>query len=174
MHQSDTALSDYLELWEGYGVDRNAFEPSPFRVVAMGKRDIEDALAAMICHGALTRFPELRVASIENGAYWVPHLLHALDTAYRQMPQEFEEHPVEVFKRNIYISPFWEDDPNALIDIMGPDHVLFGSDFPHPEGLADPLSYAEKLAGQPHDTLRKVMSDNIRGLLGLPAALQAA
>ena len=47
-----------------------------------------------------------------------------MSTRHDTEAQEFAEHPVEVFKRNIYISPFWEDDPDTLIDIMGPDHVL--------------------------------------------------
>ena len=54
------------------------------------------------------------------------------------MPQDFAEDPVEVMKRNIYVSPFWEEDLVALADLIGEDHVLFGSDYPHPEGLADP------------------------------------
>ena len=32
------------------------------------------------------------------------------------MPQDFLEDPVEAFKRNIYVSPFWEEDLGALAD----------------------------------------------------------
>ena len=52
------------------------------------------------------------------------------------MPQEFAEHPVDVFRRNVYVNPFWEDDVAEVIALCGLDHVLFGSDYPHPEGLA--------------------------------------
>ena len=61
-----------------------------------------------------------------------------LADVYKKMPQDFPEDPVEVFKRNIYISPFREEDLGALAELIGADHVLFGSDYPHPEGLADP------------------------------------
>ncbi len=54
---------------------------------------------------------------------------------------------MEVIKRNIYISPFWEEDLGALAGLIGVDHVLFGSDYPHPEGLADPASYLDELEG---------------------------
>ena len=63
------------------------------------------------------------------------------------MPQDFPENPVEVFKRNIYMSPFWEEDLGALAELIGEDHVLFGSDYPHPEGLADPVSYTQGARG---------------------------
>ena len=54
----------------------------------------------------------------------------------------------------------------------GLDHVLFGSDYPHPEGLAEPLDYLETLRSAHLDdaTIRQVMSANGNALLKLPAA----
>ena len=100
-----------------------------------------------MCHGALSRFPQLKVAVIENGSSWVEPLLDRLADIYKKMPQDFPEDPIEVIKRNIYISPFWEEDLGALAELVGEEHVLFGSDFPHPEGLADPVSYVDELDG---------------------------
>ena len=99
----------------------------------------------MTCHGLLSRFPDLRVAFIENGANWVLPFLEHLEDTYRKMPQMFAEDPVEAFKRNVYVSPFHEDSFDKIIEVMGVDHVLFGSDYPHPEGLADPCSYVDHL-----------------------------
>jgi hypothetical protein len=50
--------------------------------------------------------------------------------------------------------------------------VLFGSDYPHPEGLAAPLDYLETLRSEHLDdaTIRQVMSTNGNALLNLPAA----
>ena len=62
------------------------------------------------------------------------------------MPQEFPEHPVEVFQRNVWVNPFWEDDV-ARHRLCGVERVLFGSDYPHPEGLAEPLEYLDTLRG---------------------------
>ncbi len=56
-----------------------------------------------------------------------------------------------MIKRNIYISPFWEEDLGALAELLGAEQVLFGSDYPHPEGLADPASYVDELAGVPDE-----------------------
>ena len=55
------------------------------------------------------------------------------------MPQDFPENPLEALRRNIHISPFWEEDFGHLAELLGPDRVLFGSDYPHPEGLGEPV-----------------------------------
>ena len=60
----------------------------------------------------------------------------------------FDENPVEVFNRNMCVHIFHEPDPKGLIDLGIPvDHLMFGSDFPHPEGMGDPLAYSEVVAG---------------------------
>ena len=48
--------------------------------------------------------------------------------------------------RNICDPPVPRGRPVGLIDLLGVDHVLFGSDFPHPEGMCDPLSFVDDLA----------------------------
>jgi predicted TIM-barrel fold metal-dependent hydrolase len=170
MHASFEPLTHYYETWEPGRTD-SAFKPTPLKQLLLQHREIEDAVAAMICHGALSRFPRLRVFSVENGAGWVPNLLHQLDLAYRKMPRDFAEHPVEVFRRNVYVNPFWEDDIAALVELLGSSRVLFGSDYPHPEGLAEPLSYLDDLAaaGISDDDQRRIMSTNGEDLLGAAA-----
>lgn len=173
MHASFPPLTAYYERWEGGRTD-SAFAPTPLKELLLQHREIEDALAAMVCHGALSRFPDLKILSVENGASWVPHLLGQLDSAYRRMPQEFPEHPVEVFRRNVYVNPFWEDDVAELVALLGDDRVLFGSDYPHPEGLAEPLEYLDYLEGIAEvdaTVTQRIMSDNGHDLLGLPATV---
>ena len=104
---------------------------------------------------------------IENGSSWVAPLLKSLADVYKKMPQDFQENPVDVFKRNIYISPFWEEDLGELADLIGVEHVLFGSDYPHPEGLADPVSYADELKGLDEDSVRKIMGGNLAKLMNV-------
>jgi predicted TIM-barrel fold metal-dependent hydrolase len=170
MHAAFAPLSHYYETWEPNRSD-SAFSPTPLKNLLLQHREIEDALAAMICHGALNRFPGIKLMSVENGAGWVGHLLGQLDLAYRRQPNEFAEHPVEVFKRAIYVNPFWEDDVAALVDLVGVDHVCFGSDYPHPEGLAEPADYADFLADAALDavTERKIMRGNANQLFGFAA-----
>jgi predicted TIM-barrel fold metal-dependent hydrolase len=135
-------------------------------MLTMATRPIEDSMAAFVCHGAFTRFPELRVASIENGGDWVTPFVEHLEDVHRKMPQAFDEDPVDAFKRNVYVSPFHEDDIEQLVDVMGADHLLFGSDYPHPEGLAEPCSYVDHLPdGLPGDDVAAIMGGNLARLM---------
>ncbi|HZQ85529.1 MAG TPA: amidohydrolase family protein [Acidimicrobiales bacterium] len=172
MHSSDSGYERYANDWMGSNSEMLPFKPEAFRMLSAW-RPIEDSVSALVCHGALSRFPQLKVAVIENGSTWVEPLLRNMADLYKKMPQDFAENPVDVIKRNIYISPFWEEDLLALGELIGVDHVLFGSDFPHPEGLADPVSYLEALAGAPDEDVRKIMGGNLARLMNVGASVSA-
>ena len=166
MHSSDSGYERYANEWIGNNSEMLPFQPEAFRMLSAW-RPVEDAVSSMVCHGALSRFPKLKVAVVENGSSWVEPLLSRMADIYKKMPQDFLEDPVEVLKRNIYISPFWEEDLGALSDLLGVEQVLFGSDYPHPEGLADPVSYLDELKGLPEETVRKIMGGNLTKLMNL-------
>jgi predicted TIM-barrel fold metal-dependent hydrolase len=170
MHASDSGYSRYQGDWTGPS-EMLPFRLDAFRALTSGKRPIEDSFAAFVCHGVFTRFPDLRVASIENGGDWVIPLLDHMEDTYRKMPQAFGEHPVEAMLRNAYISPFHEDKIDALIKAVGVDHVLFGSDYPHPEGLAEPCSYLDHLpGGLAEQDLAKIMGGNLAKIMRVGVA----
>ena len=57
-----------------------------------------------------------------------------------------------------------------LVDAIGLDHVLFNSDWPHPEGLADPVEYAvyaRDEVGLPDEDVAKIMGANMYALMGV-------
>jgi predicted TIM-barrel fold metal-dependent hydrolase len=167
LHASDSGYTRYTNEWEGIRGEFLAFRPTAFSAVAMGHRAIEDAVTSLVCHGVLTRFPTLKIALVENGSEWVPSLLRKFEAVYSKMPQEFPEHPVTAFKRNLYVHPFHEENPVGLVKLLGADHVIFGSDYPHPEGMSDPISFVDELEGLPDDDVRRVMGANMVELLGL-------
>jgi predicted TIM-barrel fold metal-dependent hydrolase len=171
LHASDSGYNRYTNEWEGAQGEALAFgEPSLFSLTVEGDyRAIRDAATSLICHGALQRFPKLRIALVENGGGWVPHFLEQLDHAYEKAPHRYEEPPSATFKRHFWMHPFHEEDPRELVELLGADRVIFGSDFPHIEGLADPLSWAAELHGLPEDELRLVMGGNMMHLLGISA-----
>ena len=168
MHASDSGYQRHANEWEGESRDMQPFAPRPFSDAVNTGRPINDAVTSAICHGMLSRFPGVRMLSVENGGNWALPCLKALEKSYGKMPNAFQEHPREVFLRNIYINPFWEDALEALIDVMTPDHILFGSDYPHPEGLAEPFSWASEVADTyPRDAVDKIMGGNMYELLGM-------
>jgi predicted TIM-barrel fold metal-dependent hydrolase len=165
MHASDSGYTRYQNDWLG-PQEMLPFKPDAFRLMTMAKRPIEDSMAALVCHGTLTRFPQLRVAAVENGGDWVVPFVHHLADTYRKMPQAFDEDPVEAFKRNVWISPFHEDDIRGIVDVVGADHVLFGSDYPHPEGLAEPCSYLDHLPPDLSDAeVAAIMGGNLARIM---------
>ena len=169
MHASDSGYSRYQSDWIG-SQEMLPFKPDAFKMMTHQKRPIEDTMSAMVCHGALTRFPDLRIACIENGGSWVLPFLKNLEQTHRMMPQAFDEDPIAAFKRNIYVNPFHEDNLQGLIDAMGADHILFGSDYPHPEGLAEPCSYIEHLpADLPREDVAKIMGGNLAEIMRVEA-----
>jgi predicted TIM-barrel fold metal-dependent hydrolase len=170
MHSSDSGYERYVNEWVGTNREFLPFKPEAFGMVGQW-RPIEDAVASMVCHGALSRFPELKIAVVENGSSWVEPLLRTMADLYKKMPQDFLEDPVEVITRNIFISPFWEEDLGALAELVGVDQVLFGSDYPHPEGMADPASYLDELADLPEEWVRKIMGGNLARLVGVDLAV---
>jgi predicted TIM-barrel fold metal-dependent hydrolase len=165
MHASDSGYARYQGDWTG-PQEMLPFRPDPFRYLSAAKRPIEDSMAAFTCHGVFARFPDLRVAPIENGGDWVRPFLKHLADVHRKMPQEFDGDPIAQFKHNVWVNPFHEDDLQGLIDEMGADHIIFGSDFPHPEGLADPCSYVGHLPEDlPDEDVAKIMGGNLAEIM---------
>lgn len=169
LHASYPPLDDYVGRWEPPHT-QNFMTQSAFRWMVLGHREIADMITALICHGTLTRFPGLRIASVENGSGWIIPLFNDFEDLYKKMPQNFPEHPHQVFRRNIWVSPFWEGCVSDVVDTVGWDRVLFGSDYPHPEGLAEPKGFWRYAEGM--DTRRSYdfMGDNARRFIGLPIA----
>jgi predicted TIM-barrel fold metal-dependent hydrolase len=95
----------------------------------------------------------------------VPALAAGLRKAYKQRPASFEGvDPVQQLRDHVWVSPYYEDDIRGVADVLGVDHVLFGSDFPHAEGLADPSSFVDDLEGFSEDEVRKIMRENALAL----------
>jgi predicted TIM-barrel fold metal-dependent hydrolase len=72
------------------------------------------------------------------------------------------EKPSDLLRRHLWVSPFFEDDIPALCETLGTAHVLAGSDYPHPEGLANPAEFAAELADLPPSARRLILRDNFR------------
>ena len=162
-HSGDAGYRVFTEAWGG---DREfrAFAFDPLQG-CLSPEPIHDTLAALVCHGVFERHPRVRVATIECGSAWAPDLIRRLKKAYGQMPAAFERDPVEQLRSQVSIAPYYEDDIAGLRDLVGADQVLFGSDFPHAEGLADPLAFAKDLDGFPADQVELIMRRNGRRLV---------
>ncbi len=134
------------------------------------ERAAHDWLITMSMERMYTRFPNLRIASVENGADYLDMLFRKLKQQAKKSPSWFDEDPVELFRQHVWMNPFWEDNVYEIIELMGADHVIFGSDWPHIEGMPTPLDYLEEVNDLNDGDLQLVMRDNTR-YLNVPRSL---
>jgi predicted TIM-barrel fold metal-dependent hydrolase len=158
-HSGDAGFGVYLEHW-GEDAEMEAFRYNPFRQLISGHRPIHDTIGALVCHGVFIRHPRVRVATIESGSDWVAPLAKFFRKAFAQRPGSFERDPVEQLREHVWVSPYYEDDLVQVREILGTDRMLFGSDYPHAEGLADPCGFVNDLGGFSDTDIRKIMRDN--------------
>ncbi len=133
---------------KGFNIERAAF----------------DWLITMSFERMYERFPNLRIASVENGSDFLGQLFRKLRQTERKYLGYFNEDPIEQFKEHVWINPFWEDDPYEIVDLMGSDRVIFGSDWPHIEGMPQPLDYMVEIKEMPEADQKKVLLDNVTEL----------
>jgi predicted TIM-barrel fold metal-dependent hydrolase len=163
-HSGDSGYARYAADW-GESQEMEAFRHDAFRALTGGHRPIFDTVGALVCHGVFTRHPNLRVATIESGSDWVPGLVRGLKKSYAQRPSGFPGgDPVEQLRAQLWVSPYYEDPLIELRDAIGADHIIFGSDYPHAEGLADPVTFIHDLEGFSPDEIRLVMRENALAL----------
>jgi predicted TIM-barrel fold metal-dependent hydrolase len=175
MHLSDSGYNQLMSSQWGEEPAPPVREQSAFQwAFCHGDRPIMETVGSLIYNNLFTRFPKLKLLSIENGSAWVEYLLTTLDkkkgmARYGPWPNGRPKgRPSDTFRRHVWLTPYPEDDIPRLVDYLGPDNVLFGSDYPHPEGIAVPDKFVDLLGSSatPEDT-QKVMRDNTAALLGL-------
>jgi predicted TIM-barrel fold metal-dependent hydrolase len=159
-HGGESPYTKYLKDW-GESNFTEAFRASAFRGLVSANA-LQDTIASHLALGLFARFSNLRMASIEVGSDWVFHLFEKLTKSYGQVPHLYPEDPRETLKRHLWVSPFYEDELASLLRLMGVDHILMGSDYPHVEGLTDPASYIKDLQNFDYtpEQCRMVMRDN--------------
>jgi predicted TIM-barrel fold metal-dependent hydrolase len=167
--------SGYNELFSvAWGEDPNppSHGQSAFQWTSFyGDRPIMDTFSSLVLHNLFGRFPELRCISVENGSLWVPYLLKAMDKMSgmgRNGPWlggRLDGRPSALFREHVYVAPYHEEDVVTLAELIGDERVLFGSDFPHPEGLAEPLDFATRVEPLGPAATQRIMRDNLRTAL---------
>lgn len=166
LHGSDSGYDRITNWWTGGSGEFTPFDRGTFSMaIDLIGMATSHSILAFICHGVFERHPTLKVASIENGGTWVAPMLQRLDRAYGQMPQSFKVHPRDQFQKHVFVAPFYEDDVNVLKNDVPVERMIFGSDFPHPEGLAEPLDYLDEFEQFSPGDVEKVFSSNLKGLL---------
>ena len=137
---------------------------------------IERWLTCMIYDGVLERFPKLKVGIIELGANWVPASLMNLDMGvsllgkFDQGLKKLTLTPSEYFQRQVRVAPLHTENTGWILRNVGPDILMFNTDYPHPEGGKDPFGDYERSLDAVQATaeeLDRFYSKNYEDYLGL-------
>ena len=142
---------------------------SPLGFVAI-KNSAELFLSAMVFDGVFDRFPGLRGISMEHGASWVPSWLRALDFTADSLKRvrKFDRPPSEVARKHLKFSPFAGEPLGWIIENVGPELLVFASDYTHPEGTSDPIGKFEAtMTDCTPETIERFYYGNMAELLEL-------
>jgi predicted TIM-barrel fold metal-dependent hydrolase len=139
-----------------------------------GDRPAMETVASTLMHDLFGRFPNVRICLAEQGTVWLPYILRKLDATYLLGRQarfgRLERRPSEIFREHFVVAPFPEENVARVVAEVGIEPIVFGSDFPHGEGLAFPGDYvAAQLGGLPEHQVLAIMRDNLAGFLGIGA-----
>jgi predicted TIM-barrel fold metal-dependent hydrolase len=139
-----------------------------------GPHEAQRSLAQLILSGVLERFPTLKVQSAENGTDWLPWFVGRLNRSSRRengFPTRLSMSPLEYFHRQVYFSYIDEPDAVGHRDLIGDDHLMFATDYPHTASTF-PKSQeivARDTASFASEVRQKLIHDNVLKVFDLPA-----
>jgi predicted TIM-barrel fold metal-dependent hydrolase len=130
-------------------------------------------LATMIFDGVLDRFPDLRIGVIEQGCIWLPSWMKQMESAFdafhrhEERLQRLSLRPSEFVERQIRVTPYPTEDVGWVTAQVGPNVLLFNTDFPHVEGGRRPYERFEASLGDAGEDVRqRFYADNFVDLMG--------
>jgi predicted TIM-barrel fold metal-dependent hydrolase len=148
-------------------VARSAFASN----ITQFQMNMSNILTSMIFSGVFERYPRIKLVLGESGIGWIPYVLWRMDAEWEDQFKDLSltMPPSEYWKRQCWAT--YQTDPIGvkLLDDLGVGKVMWGSDFPHPDGVwPDSREYiARELGHLPAEVRRKVVCENAGKLYGL-------
>jgi predicted TIM-barrel fold metal-dependent hydrolase len=135
----DDAGADIIE---ALGLGHDPDDPRTRRVLATSLPNLltlvpQHFVATLVGSGILATYPGLTVVCVETNAGWLAPLMESMDFAWMvdgkvAWPRPLK--PSEYVKRQIKVTFQDEPAPLKFLDVTGCEPLMWGSDFPHPEG----------------------------------------
>jgi aminocarboxymuconate-semialdehyde decarboxylase len=124
--------------------------------------------AHMIFSGMLEDYPQLKIVLAHAGGV-LPYLRGRLEHGYavRDEPRKVIPRPPSAYLGMFYYDTITHYIPTLqyLVDLVGAEHVLLGSDYPFDMGYDNPIQVVEQLTGVSPEERRKIMGGNALRLL---------
>ena len=161
------ALSpDVLEKQKGL-TRRAAF----FTVVSAFQMNLVNILAAIVGAAVLERYPRVRIAFGESGIGWIPYALDRMDFEWEDRFHDLglTMKPSDYWRRQCKATFQFDRIGTKLIDDMGVETLMWGSDYPHGDGVWPESSkyIAEQFGHLPAEVTHKITCENAGKFYGL-------
>jgi aminocarboxymuconate-semialdehyde decarboxylase len=128
------------------------------------------ALSSLIFNGVLARLPELKVVVAHGGGY-LPFHASRLDHAWEVRPEcrVHIDRPPGEYLRQVYVDTvvYTPESVAQLVEAMGADHVLLGTDYPFDMGEDDPVGLIERTPELSDEEREMLVGGNAARLLGI-------
>jgi len=142
-----------------------------FSSLSLFQMTLGGILSAMMGANVFERFPNIRVVFGESGIGWLPYLLDRMDFEYQDQFRElkFKMLPSEYWRRQCKATFQFDRVGTKLVDEMGVETLMWGSDYPHPDGIwPDSTKYIdEQFAALAPEVVHKITCENAGKLYGL-------
>ena len=114
----------------------------------------------------------------EAGLGWIPYVLERMDYEWGDQFRNLEltMSPSDYWRRQMFATFQYDEVGIANLERIGADNVMWGSDFPHPDGIwPDSQEHLARQLGElPQETRRKIVYDNAARLYGIAGADRSA
>jgi aminocarboxymuconate-semialdehyde decarboxylase len=132
---------------------------------------LDDAIvtAVLICGGVLEACPDLRVC-IAHGGGPACYAMGRLDRGWQRLPEgKRTPKPPSAYQKKLYYDTVTgsEEALRFLIDSVGIDRVVLGSDWPFVPWHPSPVAWVQNLKSLTADEKEKILWRNLESLLGL-------
>jgi predicted TIM-barrel fold metal-dependent hydrolase len=127
-------------------------------------------LSSVIFGGVLERYPAMTIVIGESGIGWIPYVLDRMDAEWEDQFKELSltMPPSHYWRRQCRATYQTDRIGIKLIDDLGHDTIMWGSDFPHPDGVwPDSSEYIQRELGHlPAAVRQKIVCENAGKLYG--------
>ncbi len=166
-HQGEGGHNAALAPLWGYDPDPQVFQMSAWQWLnSYGDLPVMAALSQLIYDNVFGRFPNIKVASVENGAGWLPYFMGRIDKMRgmgRNGPWiggQLKERPTAIARRHLVVTPYPEDHVESIVAAVGHEMIAMGSDYPHAEGMAEPDEFRNLVSNLPENQQRWILREN--------------
>jgi predicted TIM-barrel fold metal-dependent hydrolase len=144
-----------------------------FTVVSGFQMNLINIVAAVIGSAVLERYPNIRIAFGESGIGWLPYALDRMDFEWEDRFRDLglTMKPSDYWRRQCKATFQFDRIGTKLIDDMGVETLMWGSDYPHGDGVwPESSKYIEEQFGHlPPESTHKIVCENAGRFYGLIA-----